>query len=118
MKRCSRCKAEKQPVEFTKDAHRKDGLATDCKPCRRQAARASDARRLESYRAARSETAPTPSLPPPPPSAPRNEAVGPLPEFEIDVVEPEPEPVDPEAIRTIAILADTHHPEHNVGFWR
>ena len=34
MKRCTKCKAEKELKEFSKDKNRKDGLSYRCKGCR------------------------------------------------------------------------------------
>ena len=47
MKNCSKCKAFKLPTEFGKNKAKQDGLATECKPCKRQQDREYAARNRE-----------------------------------------------------------------------
>lgn len=62
MKRCWRCKCEKDAAEFGRSVSRKDGLNPCCKPCVREASTESSRRNAESrlatcakYRAANTE---------------------------------------------------------------
>lgn len=47
MKHCSKCKVFKLPAEFGKNKAKHDGLATECKPCKRQQDREYAARNRE-----------------------------------------------------------------------
>ncbi len=59
MKRCSRCKEEKPPSEFHKDASRRDGLQHQCKSCKSTTDKrdyARNGRKEEIYRRRRAQS--------------------------------------------------------------